>query len=636
MKKTIRNILLLPLIVFNIASCSTKEETSTNTSSSSSEAIKQITISFNTNGGTEIPSITIDLGSKINKPNNPNKDNYLFINWYSDINLQNVFDFDTEIKKDITLYAKWELNDKTGPNIYCDYETITTYVGKNPIESFKASDDVDGDVNIKYLYPDGMINNDRKLNIGNYNVTLEAQDKTNNVTTKNIIYSVLDTTALIGHPINIDATGCNINNLNELYYPNEVISFTVNNNYGDVSINIKDSDNKDISYSKKGDTYYLNMPNDNITITASTTSSYMNYDYLSAKETEFINYLGRHYKKDNGIFMSYSNSGFMIDVYVDEDINSLSMNVTGSSFEPKLSEIKGETVLGDQYLQMHIDGKREYRIAIPNGTNNIKLINNLEKGKHTIEFKKCNESQYSQIILNSLKFKGIKIKKHVENRKLIEIYGDSISCGYGILSDSNKESFYLSNEDSTLSYSQLIADKLGYRNSTIAISGIAMYLSRFYDPTNPDSYPYSMLDFYKTIDSHSYEEEMQNDPADIVIINLGSNDHAKYESITDEEEKMLFEKGFKNNLKTMLTTVLTNNPNTKIIFCYEMCYPLEEGLLNAANDAIEECKSSFETEDIYSLKFNVNNDAADGHPSREAQAIDAEILYQFIISHNLD
>ncbi len=77
-------------------------------------------ITFNTNGGNNIASQTIEVGSKVARPENPTKaedDNYTytFVNWYSDSNLSTVYDFETLVFDSFTLYAKWEPTAKVAP-----------------------------------------------------------------------------------------------------------------------------------------------------------------------------------------------------------------------------------------------------------------------------------------------------------------------------------------------------------------------------------------------------------------------------------------------------------------------------------------------------------------------------------------
>jgi len=66
------------------------------------------TVSYNTNGGSEIADEDVNIFGRATKPVNPVRPGYTFIDWYSDQLLNNVFDFNTLITQDTTLYAKWE------------------------------------------------------------------------------------------------------------------------------------------------------------------------------------------------------------------------------------------------------------------------------------------------------------------------------------------------------------------------------------------------------------------------------------------------------------------------------------------------------------------------------------------------
>ena len=67
-------------------------------------------IIFNSMGGSEVPPQVLESGV-VEKPENPTKEGYIFDDWYTSSNngetLESVFDFDTPIEKDLTLYAKW-------------------------------------------------------------------------------------------------------------------------------------------------------------------------------------------------------------------------------------------------------------------------------------------------------------------------------------------------------------------------------------------------------------------------------------------------------------------------------------------------------------------------------------------------
>ncbi|SFZ74737.1 LPXTG-motif cell wall anchor domain-containing protein/Listeria/Bacterioides repeat-containing protein [Lactococcus chungangensis CAU 28 = DSM 22330] len=85
---------------------------------------KTYTVTFESNGGSDVPSATVNHGDTVSKPSDPAKDDatpnvtaagdasahdFILKGWYTDEALTTPFDFDTPITADITLYAKWGL-----------------------------------------------------------------------------------------------------------------------------------------------------------------------------------------------------------------------------------------------------------------------------------------------------------------------------------------------------------------------------------------------------------------------------------------------------------------------------------------------------------------------------------------------
>lgn len=62
------------------------------------------TVTFKTNGGTEVKNVTVKSGSKLSDIETPKKDGYVFEGWFLD---GEEFDINTKIEEDITLVAKW-------------------------------------------------------------------------------------------------------------------------------------------------------------------------------------------------------------------------------------------------------------------------------------------------------------------------------------------------------------------------------------------------------------------------------------------------------------------------------------------------------------------------------------------------
>ena len=66
------------------------------------------TVSFRTNGGSEVADQSVQFGEKINRPKDPIREGYVFGGWYTDIHLSDAWDFDKDtVQGNMSLYAKW-------------------------------------------------------------------------------------------------------------------------------------------------------------------------------------------------------------------------------------------------------------------------------------------------------------------------------------------------------------------------------------------------------------------------------------------------------------------------------------------------------------------------------------------------
>ena len=74
--------------------------------------INQYTITFDTDGGSAVKSITQDYGTTIAKPTDPTKTGYTFAGWYTDAACTNAWNFGSNMlaDHDMTLYARWVRN----------------------------------------------------------------------------------------------------------------------------------------------------------------------------------------------------------------------------------------------------------------------------------------------------------------------------------------------------------------------------------------------------------------------------------------------------------------------------------------------------------------------------------------------
>lgn len=68
---------------------------------------KQYNVTFNSDGGSTVPTQTVDYNTKATKPTNPTKSGYVFDGWFDAQG--NKFDFNTVITGNVTLKAHWTL-----------------------------------------------------------------------------------------------------------------------------------------------------------------------------------------------------------------------------------------------------------------------------------------------------------------------------------------------------------------------------------------------------------------------------------------------------------------------------------------------------------------------------------------------
>lgn len=66
--------------------------------------IKNFTVTFNTNGGSEVSAQTVEDGKSATKPEDPTKEGFWFLGWYVG---ENVYEFTQPVSDDLTVTAKW-------------------------------------------------------------------------------------------------------------------------------------------------------------------------------------------------------------------------------------------------------------------------------------------------------------------------------------------------------------------------------------------------------------------------------------------------------------------------------------------------------------------------------------------------
>lgn len=78
------------------------------------ETVEKFTVTYVSNGGTEVNSEEVESGQKATKPTDPTRSGYVFKGWFTDdSDFTDAWDFDSDtIASNTTLYAKWEEESK--------------------------------------------------------------------------------------------------------------------------------------------------------------------------------------------------------------------------------------------------------------------------------------------------------------------------------------------------------------------------------------------------------------------------------------------------------------------------------------------------------------------------------------------
>lgn len=66
------------------------------------------TVKFDTQGGTEIVDAVVLENTSLDQPSDPNKVGYKFIGWFTNLNDDLAYNFETLVNNNLTLFAKWE------------------------------------------------------------------------------------------------------------------------------------------------------------------------------------------------------------------------------------------------------------------------------------------------------------------------------------------------------------------------------------------------------------------------------------------------------------------------------------------------------------------------------------------------
>ena len=180
------------------------------------------------------------------------------------------------------------------------------------------------------------------------------------------------------------------------------------------------------------------------------------------------------------------------------------------------------------------------------------LATGLTSDVHTVELYRQTEGPQGQTQLMGLTTDGTLMDPPPGPGRLIEVIGDSISCGYGDLGKLGDTDCYPT-ESHWDTYEAVAARMLGAEVSTIAASGRGVI--RNYDPTDmsarmPMLYPLTLTNVSTSVWDFHIEPQA-------VVINLGTNDISNGKGDPGD--------AFRDGYVDLMTTIRTNYPDAWII-----------------------------------------------------------------------
>ena len=104
MKKTLRFLMLFAIGLFLALSVTSCGDDDDDDGTSVDTPAKTFTVTFNTDGGSEVVAQNVEEDKTATKPENPKKDGFYFLGWYAGDNL---YDFSQPVSNDLTITALW-------------------------------------------------------------------------------------------------------------------------------------------------------------------------------------------------------------------------------------------------------------------------------------------------------------------------------------------------------------------------------------------------------------------------------------------------------------------------------------------------------------------------------------------------
>ena len=233
-----------------------------------------------------------------------------------------------------------------------------------------------------------------------------------------------------------------------------------------------------------------------------------NIDY-TRRLTDGVSYTGRTLQQADGS-VSYD----WVGVYVQTEF-------TGGTIAVEMADTKVS------YHNVFIDDQWVDKIRVDStGRQRIVLAKNLDKRPHRLRLQRACEGGGRTTVYGFYVPRGGTLAAVAPRERMIEVYGDSYTCGYGSDSPDHKEHFKIESENVDHAYSCIIARYFGADYAIQAHSGQGM-VRNFNDKKQRSDY--TMLNRHTQVFDNEREPAYTFDryQPSLIMINLGTNDFSR-------------------------------------------------------------------------------------------------------------
>ena len=276
-----------------------------------------------------------------------------------------------------------------------------------------------------------------------------------------------------------------------------------------------------------------------------------------------------------------------------------------------------------RYYTVIVDGVESEVFAIGNAKQEIIIARGLSSKPHTIEIYKQSEGGYG-VTIYDISINGEMLEAPKENDLLIEFVGDSITCGLGNLVK-NGDQMSGHSQNGYKAYGTQTAELLSADWSNISQSGSALVnISGMPNAHMPSIYKKAVTS------KNDLWNFATNRNADIVVVNLGTNDYGLLHRsgyTTDVQKKEKFGAAAYDFAKQIIEA---NGEDVKIVFAFGLMTDSPNVIDESYKETIQKLKNVDGYTNAFYCRLPTDNTGGDAHPTVAGDLAAAKVLSEFI------